>query len=232
VSESAAAQDFWLENLGEADKFNRWVLSCFERHLGPSVLEIGCGSGNFTVLMAGRGHRVTGVDVEPAYVEAARRRVSGFPDTRVSCLDATAEEWPEPFDTVVLLDVLEHIERDAELLSRLRRALKPGGKLILKVPAGSWLLGPMDTAIGHFRRYDKKSLADTMLSVGLAPVEMSYFNMASTLGWWFNGRVLRRTVPPSGEIRLFNSLVPVFRAMESVIAPPFGLSLIAVGERR
>ena len=161
------AQDFWLANLGAADRFNRWVLSRFERHLGPDVLEVGCGSGNFTVLIAARGHRVTGVDIEPAYVEAARHRLAPFPDARVSCDDATTAEWSERFDTVVALDVIEHIEGDREFLTRLAGVLKPGGKLVVKVPAGPSLMSTLDRVVGHYRRYDKRSLADTLGAAGL-----------------------------------------------------------------
>jgi len=227
-----AAQDFWLSNLSEADRFNRWVLSRFARHLGEDVLEVGCGSGNFTVLMAAAGRRVTGIDIEPAYVEAARRRLAQFPHARVSCGDATAAEWSERFDTVVALDVVEHIEDDRAFLARLAAVLKPGGTLVLKVPAGRWLMSPMDRAVGHFRRYDKRSLAETLRAAGLAPVSLTHFNMPGTLGWWLNGKLLGRTTPPGEQVKAFEALVPLFRAAEAVAPPPFGLSLIGVATNR
>ena len=121
-------------------------------------------------------------------------------------------DWGETFDTVVLLDVLEHIERDRDFLIRLRAVMKPDGKLILKVPAGRWLHGPMDDAVGHWRRYDKGSLRETIRAAELSPLEVSYFNMAAMFGWWLNGRILRRTTPPSEQIKLFETLVPIFKA--------------------
>lgn len=222
------AQDFWLANLGEADRFNRWVLSRFERHLGRDVLEVGCGSGNFTVLMAARGHRVTGIDIEPAYVEAAQRRLAPFPDARVSCGDATAADWSERFDTVVALDVIEHIEGDREFLARLAGVLKPGGKLVVKVPAAPSLMSTLDRVVGHYRRYDRRSLADTLGAAGLAPVSLAHFNVPGIFGWWLNGKVLKRTTPPDEQVKAFERLVPLFRAAESVVPVPFGLSLIGV----
>jgi SAM-dependent methyltransferase len=223
-----SAQDFWLSSLGAADRFNRWVLSRFERHLGETVLEVGCGSGNFTVLMAARGHKVTGIDIEPDYVETARRRLASFADSSVTCGDATASEWSGRFDTVVALDVLEHIERDREFLERLRGALKPGGKLVLKVPAGHWLMSPMDRAVGHYRRYDRATLAEALRGAGMTPIEMRHFNIPGTLGWWVNGKLLGRTTPPAEQVQKFESLVPLFRAAEAVFPLPIGLSLIAV----
>ena len=222
------AQDFWLANLGEADRFNRWVLSRFERHLGEDVLEVGCGSGNFTVLMAARGHRVTGIDIDPGYVETARRRLAKFTGARVTCGDATAADWSERFDTVVALDVVEHIENDREFLARLARALKPGGKLVVKVPAGPGLMSTLDEVVGHYRRYDRRSLAATLRAAGLAPLSLSHFNVAGTLGWWLNGKVLKRTTPPGEQVKAFEALVPLFRAAEAMVPLPFGLSLIGV----
>ena len=224
------AQDFWLSNLGEAGRFNRWVLSRFARHLGQDVLEVGCGVGNFTVLMAAEGRRVTGIDIEPSYVETARQRLAAFPNANVACGDATSAEWAERFDTVVALDVVEHIADDRAFLARLRAVLKPGGKLVLKVPAGAWLMSPMDRAVGHHRRYDKRSLAETLAAAGLAPVSLTHFNVAGTLGWWLNGRVLRRMTPPGEQVKAFEALVPLFRAAEAIVPPPFGLSLIAIAQ--
>jgi 2-polyprenyl-3-methyl-5-hydroxy-6-metoxy-1,4-benzoquinol methylase len=104
-------QDFWLGHLATASKFNDWVFSDFAKDLGQDVLEVGCGSGNFTVLIAGNGRRVTALDIHQPYVESAQRRLSAFPNVRVFCADAVHHEWTESFDTVVLLDVLEHILR-------------------------------------------------------------------------------------------------------------------------
>jgi SAM-dependent methyltransferase len=222
------AQDFWLENLGAADRFNRWVLSRFERHLGEDVLEVGCGLGNFTVLMAARGHRVTGIDIDPAYVETARKRLAGFAGVYVACGDATAADWSERFDTVVALDVVEHIEDDCAFLARLARVLKPGGKLVVKVPAAPSLMSTLDRVVGHHRRYDKRSLNETFRAAGLAPLSLSHFNVAGTLGWWLNGKVLKRATPPGEQVKAFETLVPLFRAAESIVPPPFGLSLIGI----
>jgi SAM-dependent methyltransferase len=222
------AQDFWLAHLGEANRFNRWVLSRFERHLGEDVLEVGCGLGNFTVLMAARGHRVTGIDIDPAYVETARKRLAKFGGVYVACGDATAADWSERFDTVVALDVVEHIEVDCAFLARLARMLKPGGKLVVKVPAAPSLMSTLDRVVGHHRRYDKRSLNETFRAAGLAPLSLSHFNVAGTLGWWLNGKVLKRATPPGEQVKAFETLVPLFRAAESIVPPPFGLSLIGV----
>jgi SAM-dependent methyltransferase len=224
-----AAQDFWLAKLGVAHRFNAWVFSRFRRHLGQNVLEVGCGSGNFTTLIAAEGHAVTGCDVHAPYVDIARARLAAYPQARVLCADATQAEFSGGYDTVVLLDVLEHIEDDVGFLTRLRATLRPGGRIIIKVPAYRWLYCGMDRAIGHYRRYDRASLRETLRAAGFDVVEQRFFNAFAVLGWFLNGKLLGRTTPPAEQLAAFERLVPVFRAFENVTRIPVGVSLIAVG---
>jgi len=224
------AQDFWLDKLGVAHRFNAWVFSCFRRYLGRNVLEVGCGSGNFTTLIAADGHKVTGCDLHAPYVEIARARLAAYPEARVLCADATQAEFGGGYDTVVLLDVLEHIEDDVGFLTHLRATLLPGGRIILKVPANRWLFCGMDTAIGHYRRYDKSSLRDKLRAGGFEVVEQLHFNAFAAFGWFLNGKILQRTTPPAEQLAAFERLVPLFRFVEGAGRMPFGISLIAVGE--
>jgi SAM-dependent methyltransferase len=223
---TSAAQDFWLATLGDAGRFNRWVFDSIAPCLSGNILEVGCGTGTFTALMALAGHRVTAVDINPSYVEKAKARLATLNGVSIVAGDATRMSWPTRFDTVVLLDVLEHIEDDGEFLRRLAACLAPGGRLVVKVPAGEWLFSPLDAAIGHHRRYSKKTLCRAFAEAGLVPGDERYFNAAGVPGWWLNGRVLKRITPPQEHIRIFEAIVPLLRAAEAV-ARPFGLSIIA-----
>ena len=227
-----AAQDFWLDHLGNAAQFNEWVFSRFRRHLGRRILEIGCGNGNFTVLMAATGYQVTGCDIHASYVAQAARRVSQYPAAEAILADATVADFGRAYDTVVLLDVLEHVQDDAALLRRLRAILPQGGHLILKVPAFSFLFCDMDRAIGHFRRYSKASLRLCLEEAGFEIVEQDYFNIAAMAGWFINGRLLGRVTPPEGQIATFERLVPFLRRFERLFRLPLGASLIATARVR
>lgn len=227
-----AAQDFWLDHLGNATRFNEWVYSRFRHQLGRSILEIGCGSGNFTVLMAANGHQVTGCDIHAPYVAEAAMRLAQYPAAKAILADATVADFGQAYDTVVMLDVLEHVQDDAGLLRRLRAILPAGGHLILKVPAFSFLFCDMDRAIGHFRRYSKASLRQCLEEAGFKIVEQNYFNIAAMAGWFINGRLLGRVTPPEGQIAAFERLVPLLRRFERVFRLPLGASLIATAKVR
>jgi 2-polyprenyl-3-methyl-5-hydroxy-6-metoxy-1,4-benzoquinol methylase len=230
------AQTFWLENLKLADNYNNWIFSQILPHLGNSVMEVGCGNGNFTVLLAEHCDRAMAIDIDTSYVAQAKDRLAHKPNVNVIQADITQSHWRSPcdsvFDSVVMLDVLEHMQDDVGLLRSLCDYLQPHGKLVVKVPALEWLYSPMDREIGHYRRYSKTKLSQTFNAAGFTNPSIWYFNMAGIPGWWLNGKVLGRTTPGTEQVGLFNKLVPLFRSMESVLPVPIGLSLYAVGTKR
>ena len=222
-------QDLWLAELGKADNYTRWIHAQLEPHLGARVLEIGCGTGTLSALLAGASERFLAIDSDPTYADAARQRLEKFSQAEVRHADATRLELDEVFDTVIMLDVLEHIERDVALLARLRGLLGPGGGLIVKVPAGPGLYSSMDEVVGHHRRYSGDVLRDAFKAAGYSDTRVWPFNAFGIPGWWWNGKVLKRTMPPGSQIAAFDRLVPLFRAIESVLQPSFGLSFFALG---
>ncbi|MCS7040616.1 MAG: class I SAM-dependent methyltransferase, partial [Caldilineales bacterium] len=135
------------------------------------------------------------------------------------------------FDTVFSLNVFEHIEDDRLAMHNAARVLQPGGHLILIVPAHMALYGSIDRAIGHYRRYDKQMIFTLFQQARLQTVLQKYINALGAFGWWINGRLRQQTTPPSGQLRLFNILVPALKRIERVLPPPFGISLLAVGRK-
>jgi SAM-dependent methyltransferase len=221
-------QAFWLDQLQSATQYNRWIVSQLLPDLGSSILEVGCGTGTFTELLAQTGSPVTAVDCDAAFVAMAQARLQSYANVQICLGDATQMQWQRSFDTVILLDVLEHIEHDRQLLQQLRQSLQPGGRLILKVPALSWLYSSLDRAIGHHRRYSRATLAEVLQQAGYSNLRLWYFNAAGIPGWWLNGKLLQRTTPPAEQIGWFDRVVPALQAVESQVPLPIGLSLFAV----
>jgi len=213
------------------DRVDGWIYDEIAPYLGQRILEVGCGLGNLIRHLVGR-ELVVGIDPDPACIEDLRRRYDGVPSVQVYATDICAPEVLQlgvhAFDTVVSLNVLEHIEDDLLALRHMRELLCPGGHLVLIVPAHSWLYGSMDRSIGHYRRYDKAAMAEKLVSAGFALVSQKYLNSLGALGWWINGRLLGQTVPPSGQLQVFNKLVPIVRVVERAIRPPIGISLFTV----
>lgn len=222
------AQTFWLENLKLADQYNNWIFQEIKPYLGNNVLEIGCGNGNFTVFLAQQAQQLTAIDLNQEYVTLTKTRLKNSSNVTILHGDVTKIELQNYYDTIIMLDVLEHIEHDVATLEKLNQLLMPGGTLIIKVPALNYLYGEMDRVIGHYRRYNYQTLLNTLNKANFSQSLIWYFNLAGIPGWWLNSKVLKRTTPPSQQVSLFNQIVPILSTIESIIKPPIGLSLFAI----
>ncbi len=231
VTHEGGIQDQWLDRLQPAGAYNRWIFSQIEAHLGRQVLEVGCGTGAFTTMLAAPGRVVHAIDIDADRVAAAREATSKLDEVHVEESDIAAAEWRERFDTVVMLDVLEHIEDDLTILGRLHDALVSGGKLVVKVPAMPALYGAADRAVGHHRRYTRRGLDRAVREAGFSDIEVWHFNAVGTVGWWINGRLLGRAGPPAEQIRAFDAMVPLLRRIDLLARAGIGLSLFAVAKR-
>jgi len=225
-----------LDRIAGLQRYHHFLWSTVEEHAGQRVVEVGSGIGNITPLMLKR-ERVVATDVDPDYLRRLRARYERQPNVEVTRLDLTAPLGPDNAgglagnaDTVVAFNVVEHIEDDVGALETIRDVLEPGGKLLLIVPAGPAFYGALDRELEHVRRYREDELVDKLEKVGLRPVDVSFANSIGALGWWFNGRILRRRHIPRFQARINDLLVPWLR-FERALGMPFGLSLVVVAER-
>jgi glycosyltransferase involved in cell wall biosynthesis len=222
-----------LLRLSRAERYNRWMFEQLSPWLGRRVLEIGSGIGSFTRYLMGRD-LVLATELNPRYLRILANTFERHTRVEVTTLDLTDFD-PAPIaargiDTILCLNVLEHVEDDQGALRRLYATLVPGGRLLLLVPAHERLYGAIDRAIDHYRRYDRAGLEARLRAAGFQVEHTVFFNRLAVLGWYLNSVLLRRTRVPGLQLHLQNALVPLLRA-EAALPLPFGLSLIAVGRR-
>lgn len=219
--------------LSGARRLNRWIYETIAPHVGSRVLEVGAGIGNVTRFLANR-ELVLATDISPVCLDSLRNRFVHSPNVRVLPLDLNdvpverLREWQ--LDTVVCLNVLEHIEDDVRTLQRLNQSLGPGGKLLVLVPACSSFYGSIDREVGHYRRYSRRELEEKLRATGFRIRKIQHFNAAGIPGWLLNGRLLKRKTLPLFQVKVFNLLLPLLK-LEGLLRLPFGLSLVAVAER-
>ena len=221
--------------LRQAHNYNRWLFESVEPALGRRVLDIGSGFGNVTRLLLDR-ELVVGIDVEPHYVEHLEAAFAAADNFEAHCCDLTSHDsdflMEKKLDSATCLNVLEHIEDDVGFLRRIHEILLPGSGLGLLVPALQVLYGSMDRADLHFRRYGRPDLRAKLEQAGFEVEDLRFLNRLGAIGWFVNGRILRREIIPAGQLGFYEKIIPWMRRAETLLPLPFGQSLVAIARKR
>jgi phospholipid N-methyltransferase len=221
-----------LEILSFAINYYRWIVDAFEPYLGETIAEVGAGIGSVSKLLLGKrikrlfafepSHNMYPFLAEALRQEERAKAVNDFFSSRYA---------QEGFDSVVYINVLEHIQDDRTELTHARKMLNSQGHLLLFVPALAWLYSDFDEQIGHFRRYTKQELSALVRDVGFILVKAQYFDLAGIIPWYINFVWLRNSIG-SGSVSLYDKLVvPTMRLIESVVPPPIGKNVLLIGKK-
>lgn len=219
-----------------AGRYNQWLFEQCEPFLGDRVLETGSGTGNITKFLTSRKF-VMATDVVPFYLDTLRQHFQHSENVAVQRLDlldhTLAKRLGEEngFDSILSMNVIEHIEDDRGALKSINALLPVGGKFVFLVPAHQALYTPMDYHLGHFRRYNKQQLTTLLDEAGFDVESSRYLNFLGAVGWFVNGKILRRKLIPSRQLRLFDLVLALLK-VERWFSVPFGLSVLIVGKKR
>lgn len=223
-----------LDSVGAANKFNRWMYDTVTPYLNGDILEVGSGIGNISKYFIEEDKDIVLSDIRENYRSHLSKT---FKTTQVIDLDIVKDDFDVHhkeligrFDSIFALNVVEHIEDDRLALANCYKMLKPGGHLVILVPAYQSLYNNFDTALDHYRRYTLTSLKQIFPS-GCENVHSQYFNFIGIFGWYFSGKILGKKIIPKGQMSLYNLLVPIFRVIDKIILNKMGLSVICVARK-
>ncbi len=220
-----------LENMDQAKFYNKWILGKFDKYLMGDILEVGCGIGNFTKFLFQYG-KVFAIDIDRGLVKIMKTGncqgvIGGYGDIekgRYFFKNRT-------FDTIVCLNVLEHIKNDKEALQNIYNLLNKDGRLILLVPIHRFLYGSIDEYINHYRRYDSTYLKATLEQIGFKVEKSKKLNLLGAIGWFIAGRILKEKNVEGRNIKIFNLLAPLVLGIENLIEPPIGTSVLIIAKK-
>lgn len=229
-----------LEAMDFAGNYHDWIHDVFAPLLGKRLVEVGAGAGGFSELLMRNSLESL------ALIEPSRAMYSRL-EQRVSCATGQCEvrTYNSMFrriceqvktdhrpDSIIYVNVLEHVEDDAAELKAVFDTLEPGGRVFIFVPALRWLMSNYDRSIGHFRRYIRPELETRASEAGFKILHSGYFDFAGILPWWVKYRLLRSENMEPGALKMYDKfVVPVTKAMESLVRPPIGKNLILIGEK-
>lgn len=218
-----------LESVASAVNYHKWLTDLALPHLGEHPIELGSGLGDYAATwLEGYVPEITVTEVDPSRLGILRERFSGDSRVHVRMIDVLhpAEAHHSAF---VAFNVLEHIPEHVEALRAAHKLLRPGGKVVMFVPAFQFAMSRFDEEVGHVRRYTKKQLREALVAAGLVVDEIRYVNIPGLLAWFVGMRLLKMTPGEGRLLTVWDRLVvPLARRLETRVGAPFGQSVFAV----
>jgi len=228
--------DTYSSAIAQADNYMRWLLSQFTPYLRGRILETGLGHGGYVEQLRPYGAYI-GIDIDEDSVSAAALRYPEQMFIRGDICDPGVFQNPalRNLDTIVTINVLEHIEDDRSAITNLIASLNSHGHLLVSVPALYALYNDLDRLAGHQRRYTTSMLRERLADLPVRIKRLCYFNPVGGLGWWVNGLRSHTSLNSNAvntQIRIFDKLVvPISRAVDPLFKGFFGQSVTCIVEK-
>ncbi|BCJ65627.1 class I SAM-dependent methyltransferase [Polymorphospora rubra] len=217
-----------LEGLATAVNHRRWFVNLAIPHLGDNPIEIGSGLGDYALEWAKHFERFTATEADPDRLVQLKERMESVPNVEVRQMLLPHSERGD-YSAAVSYNVLEHIEDHVGALRSMRDLVRPGGNIVLIVPAFPFAMSPVDIATGHVRRYTKKTMRAALEEAGLTVEKLHYANALGLIGYYMATSVFKLTPKEGPMVKVYDTLVlPTTKAAESLVRPPFGQSVFAV----
>lgn len=222
--------------ISKADRFNKWMFETVEPYLNGNMLEIGSGIGNISQYFLDDNRQITISDLRENYLDFLQKQFEGYANLggihNIDLIDPAFEQKHSAllssFDSIFALNVIEHIEDDGLALINCKKLLKPGGTLLILVPAFMQLYNSLDKELFHFRRYTKSMLENRIMEAGFRVKKSFYFNALGIPAWIWGGLASRQKTISSRQMNIYNQLIPVARIADRLIFNRMGLSVIVV----
>ena len=220
-----------LESMSQSLWYNRWTLSKFIPYLSGNILEVGCGFGSFTGILLRYGS-VWAIDIDKFCITKTKKNCPSPSHIGYGNIETGKYFFRKhTFDSIVCMNVLEHIKNDEKALSNMYSILSPRGFLVLLVPSHPKLFGSIDKSIGHFRRYSRHELIKKVSDCGFSIIHTRRLNFLGAIGWWFAAKILNNTTVQEQKLHVFNSLAPLLLPLEDAMEPPIGTSILLIAQK-
>jgi SAM-dependent methyltransferase len=221
-----------LELFADVENWKSYWSSQIRPFIGGNVLEVGAGIGaNTRFLDPGGNQRWVCLEPDPQLVQQLTENLRQTPNRcryETFCGTLQSLDTQQQFDTIIYIDVLEHIENDKDELAAAAECLSNGGRIIVLSPAHQWLFSPFDAAIGHFRRYNRSMLRSISPS-GLSLERLMYLDSAGLTASAANHLLLRQSMPTKVQLRFWDRwIIPVSRVLDRLLLYSVGKSIVAV----
>ncbi len=227
-----------LEAMIGADNYYSWILNSIRPYLGNNIVEIGAGVGSFSkLLLKAKPKKLTLIEPSKMF-QGLKDNVHSTDSTRITFLNGYLQTEKNKLkkdrpDTIVYINVMEHIKNDKLEIKQAAELLKKGGHLIIFVPALQSLYSNFDKSIDHYRRYTKADLYELLTEAGLEVEKSQYMDMVGVIPWWTSFVIMKRTTLVPFLVKTYDRFfIPIIRRVESIIHAPVGKNVLVVGRKK
>ncbi len=224
-----------LEAMSFARNYHQWILEEFMPYIGEEVAEVGAGVGNFSdyLLKSTAKHIAAFEPSDNMYPDLESKfSENSIVSPENAFFEDKVNNYTERFDSVCYVNVLEHIEYDREALEAAYKSLRPGGHVLIFVPALSFLYSNLDKDLGHYRRYSKKGLAEVAEAAGFQVEKIHYVDIVGIIPWYIVFVLMKKSMVGSSVSTYDSWVVPIVKKLEQIIRPFVGKNLMLVGQKK
>lgn len=237
IQKEIIINDFGFNELEIGDVYSKWIYSIIKPYIQNRILEIGSGIGTMIKNYDDNKFLIAS-DVNDNYLKIIREKYINKKKLKIIYLDITKIDKSTlknlkkmNIDTVICINVLEHIRKDQLAIGNIYSVLPNAGRIIIFIPSCPKIYGSLDIAFGHFRRYSKNNITDKLLQSKFKIEYIRYFNFLGIIWWFIAGKILKIRNLPKNTGLLLKIVVSIMQKIESMINPPLGQSLIIVGKK-
>lgn len=230
-----------LNNWDYISRYSLWMYHTYEKYVGKKVLDVGAGMGRMVAFYIDKCEEVVATDIFQSQVDYMNERFKGYSNFSAIVCDIMKDnmgQYKEKFDTIICINVLEHLEDDLLAVQKMKEMLMDRGKIILFVSALQKLYCQMDSNVNHYRRYDKGELKKIADECDLTVEYNKYFNALGIIPYYIRGKKKFKsgesfsTSLNENNSKIYNLASKILEPIERKISIPFGLSEIIVLEKK
>jgi SAM-dependent methyltransferase len=224
----------WLDRMGKLKNYNQWLFSQIKDYLGDSVWEVGSGEGTYSQYMTGVGSLVLS-DIEDEHLRTLKGKFKDFENVVVRKIDLVSDDCQKlndyNIDTVVGINVLEHVGPHLEAMRNIYKALQPGGRFLFIGPHHPFLYGSLDKHANHFRRYTRQQLISSLNKIGFKIEKIFVFNLLAAFNWFLQSRVFKRKIISSGNLNWCEKFLPFAKLVDLINPFPIGSNIVVIARK-
>ncbi len=228
-----------LEAMTFAINYHNWILEEFRPFMGNNVVEVGAGTGSFSkLLLQEKLDNLFLIEPSEMFDHLEKNLVDLKINTKIHFHKAIFSQVcskldkEKILDSIIYVNVLEHIEDDVNELSLIYDTLPKGGRCFIFVPALMSLYGEFDRKIGHFRRYSKAEIEEKSKKVGFKVLKSKYFDLAGIIPWYIKYKLIKSDSLDSKSVNNYDRfIIPLFSRIEKLFRIPIGKNVLLILEK-